>query len=624
MAINDEFMSAASRKGDVEADYASSSDISAALKREMDGQSENHEAAAELFGGRISTVEGEVGTRDVAADLSGSGQMQMGAMCELAADTAEEPSEEAASSIADEFQPSGVASGGGASITADFRDDGKSSAGKKLAQNAALGLVDTILSDNENIAAQGWQDGRHVERVVRAKREKGKLKGGAATLAAEALDLADDDNVIREARDAERTAKSAYQTGKAVKTFIHDKRRARAAKKAANASKLSAKRKSMAIARGLREGKAVSDMSLATKIKTALRALVAQVSSTLSAIGAALAPIAMPIIFLLVLIVLIIMIVAAIFGGGHEATKPKVPKGLTEVEAQVYTFFSDKGLDDLHIAAIMGNMYAESGGYPSNLQHVPGSENPCSNEELLALGHASGKAAGLFQWDLGRRYQLGVYANNQGKLWYDTDLQLDYFWNRDIWQGNWGHGQYTKARFLETDDLETAVRIFCRGWEVAGTERMDVRMDAASNYLTKFKSGGGQSLAGATDAQNAIYNSCLTTPSPGPGYCAMWVSKVFANAGYPYPGGNACDMYWNWCKSSNLADLKVGMIVAVPSHSHDSAGSIYGHVAIYIGDGKVMENIGSVATTPLSSWMAYYGTTYPVKWGWVFGTDLSR
>lgn len=87
-------------------------------------------------------------------------------------------------------------------------------------------------------------------------------------------------------------------------------------------------------------------------------------------------------------------------------------------------------------------------------------------------------------------------------------------------------------------------------------------------------------------------------------------------AGYGYAHGDACDMFWAYCHDSNRAYLKVGIIVAVPSHSHNWAGSRWGHIAIYIGDGKVIENIGRVNVRGLNDWVNYYGTTYTPLWGW--------
>ena len=76
----------------------------------------------------------------------------------------------------------------------------------------------------------------------------------------------------------------------------------------------------------------------------------------------------------------------------------------------------------------------------------------------------------------------------------------------------------------------------------------------------------------------------------------MWVSQVYQNAGLGYIGGNANDMYRNHTFTSDRSKLKVGMIVAVES---SSVMNPPGHVGIYIGDGKVMDNIGVVRVCDL-------------------------
>ena len=135
--------------------------------------------------------------------------------------------------------------------------------------------------------------------------------------------------------------------------------------------------------------------------------------------------------------------------------------------------------------------------------------------------------------------------------------------------------------------------------------------------------GSGQDYDAASGAQKRIVNSCYATPSPGRGYCAAWVSRVFQRAGFGYPGGNACVMYSRWCSYSKKADLQVGMIVAVSTHGHTSAGRIWGHVGIYIGDNRVMENIGAINTNSLDSWCSYYGDIVTPRWGWASGINLA-
>ena len=142
---------------------------------------------------------------------------------------------------------------------------------------------------------------------------------------------------------------------------------------------------------------------------------------------------------------------------------------------------------------------------------------------------------------------------------------------------------------------------------------------AGAANVTGTISGGGAT----TGSQQAVVNACHTTPSPGLGLCAMWVSQVFSNAGYGYASGNACDMYNAWCTSSNRGDLKPGMIVAVSSHAHTSAGRIYGHIGIYVGGGATMDNVGYIRTINVNEWIAYYGTTVTPRWGWLMGIKLA-
>ncbi len=130
----------------------------------------------------------------------------------------------------------------------------------------------------------------------------------------------------------------------------------------------------------------------------------------------------------------------------------------------------------------------------------------------------------------------------------------------------------------------------------------------------------GGNLSGS---QRNVISYAYRVGSPGVGLCAMWVSQVFSAAGMGYPTGNACDMYYAWCHSSNKSDLKPGMIIAVPSHAGTRAGRIYGHIGIYVGNGVVRENIGYVATTSLDRWISYYSSITTPRWGWCMGIPLS-
>ena len=128
--------------------------------------------------------------------------------------------------------------------------------------------------------------------------------------------------------------------------------------------------------------------------------------------------------------------------------------------------------------------------------------------------------------------------------------------------------------------------------------------------------GNGAEYEASSEVQKKIVDAAFITPSPGPGWCAMWVSQVYQNAGLGYIGGNANDMYRNFTFTSDRSKLKVGMLVAVESSSSGStAGLTYGHVGIYIGDGKVIDNIGHIRVTTLDDWIATFCKHHPVGYG---------
>ena len=93
----------------------------------------------------------------------------------------------------------------------------------------------------------------------------------------------------------------------------------------------------------------------------------------------------------------------------------------------------------------------------------------------------------------------------------------------------------------------------------------------------------GEPFALANPMQKKIVDLSRQVPSPGPGLCSEWIAQVYERAGFRNVHTDACDYYWDFCKYTDYSQLKVGMVIAVPSHMHNYMGRIYGHVCIYIG-----------------------------------------
>ncbi len=161
-----------------------------------------------------------------------------------------------------------------------------------------------------------------------------------------------------------------------------------------------------------------------------------------------------------------------------------------------------------------------------------------------------------------------------------------------------------------------------RDAELLAAQQAAEEAAAAAAAAASSGSSSSSGTINGTGSLSAVVSACYSTPSPGSGLCAAWVTYVFVNAGIGTFSGNACDMYYNWCNTAT-SSIQPGMIIAVNSSPASTAGRIYGHVGIYIGNNTVMHNVGYVGSMSLSSWISSYGTLCTPLCGWMGGIKLS-
>lgn len=107
-------------------------------------------------------------------------------------------------------------------------------------------------------------------------------------------------------------------------------------------------------------------------------------------------------------------------------------------EKVIWDFLKGKGLNDFAVAGIMGNLYAESGLIPNNLQQIYNASLGMSDEEYTRkvddgsyTNFVYDQAGyGLAQWTYyTRKRDLLDYAKKQRKSIGDLQTQLEYLWD---------------------------------------------------------------------------------------------------------------------------------------------------------------------------------------------------
>ena len=363
----------------------------------------------------------------------------------------------------------------------------------------------------------------------------------------------------------------------------------------------------MAIAKAVREGRIITGMGATNKLKAmdaarravcaigdaALRLvgwLAGAASSLIGPLCATIAPVA---IGIMILTSLASAIGSVFFGGA--------PQQMNEVESQVYEFLKSKELGDIQIAAIMGNMKAESEMNPALVEHkkVINDRIDWSDEQLLSYPGTKedGCGIGLCQWSYGRRKKLIRFAQSQGRDWRtDVGLQMEFFWDHDEWQGEWSdrYGGWTKTRFLNTRDLGEATRCFAYGWERynGDSKSMDVRISNAKNYLEMIQ--GADATGVVAEARKQVGKPyVLGAVGPDSFDCSGLVCWCYRQAmGIDLaPTHRTAQAQCNLVTSrgpltKDMSRLRPGDLLFWGT---DGKRTKVTHVAIYAGGGKVIE-----------------------------------
>ena len=148
-----------------------------------------------------------------------------------------------------------------------------------------------------------------------------------------------------------------------------------------------------------------------------------------------------------------------------------------EIQQYLWNFLRNKGLPEKSTAAIMGNVYGESGFNPD------------------AVEGGTGIGFGLCQWSYDRKRQLFAYGTSLSHqfyfLWYEltgenTSVADFQYLNKS--------GYVTYDDFMEGNGtIEELTKGFCFCWERPNFEQshIDVRIEKALEYYDMYKGSGG-------------------------------------------------------------------------------------------------------------------------------------
>lgn len=254
--------------------------------------------------------------------------------------------------------------------------------------------------------------------------------------------------------------------------------------------------------------------------------------------------------------------------------------------------------------------------YFSGDQYAIGSKNYHTGEQ-----YASG---GMYTIQAG----FSIYPSFQNCIYQRAwMLQREPYYSKTIAKfKNRNDGTYTRE---EAIGFASGIRE--AGWatSLAYVEHLVKLMDTYNLYqFDNMTKEAYQPLAGemselyeATDEMRRIQEIAMNNQGTFPctlNYCAAWVTGVYQAAhAQVIPYGDAIVMWerYQHTGSTSMDNIPIGAIVCGSGSGY--MGSIYGHVGIYIGNGKVANNIGRFSIEDIHSWVSWQTANCRGHVGWI-------
>ncbi len=176
---------------------------------------------------------------------------------------------------------------------------------------------------------------------------------------------------------------------------------------------------------------------------------------------------------------------------------------------KTWNYFKGQGLDDMHVAAIMGNIEQESHYNPTVMQKGGNSNNPAD---------AGTGGWGIVQWTPGSKVINTASKYNIATPIYELGTQLNIVW-QEMNDVSPAGAQKMIAAFKNTSTLEEATSYFTKNYEAAGI--VGPRLAFAQAELSRYQGTGANSTSTATGAScNYLPPDCTSASGSAKILCA--------------------------------------------------------------------------------------------------------
>lgn len=295
-------------------------------------------------------------------------------------------------------------------------------------------------------------------------------------------------NESEEFKDVDKVSDKAASLKKARDIAAKIKRSRKASKAKATASRIKATEKMIAAQQSAQKAASVKAAAGSAK------AIAGAGGAVGSAAGAPVLGIIAVVVLALACIIAFVTLLMTIL-----SNKPNDTGGLTGVEREIAIALMNNGYDKIHVAAIMGNMSAESGFNSKALQDVGDFENLDGDNRTNDHGY------GLNQMTNGRKNNLCGLADSNGTNHCDVNSQVQYFctpgekaesnWNKSLWR-NYNVIPISRWQWeTEKENLELLTVTLMAFWERPSYDpsinHVEFRKTEAQRIFSALNSGGG-------------------------------------------------------------------------------------------------------------------------------------